>query len=159
MHRRFRIGLPKMHRLKSKEPPQTFVPQILASSYPKWANCKGFLEPKSVIDQKFKNLQLEKCRYIKDIQIMFWDTAQYFHSKQLRKSFEEIFSLKFVQVGYKRPTSFFQTNIVTCFFMPASLNLQVQLSYFYRIIYIFFKKKIVNFGIFLVMKPAERSAK
>ena len=34
--------------LKSKEPPQTFVPKILASLYPKWANCKGLLEPKSV---------------------------------------------------------------------------------------------------------------
>ena len=34
---------------------------------------------------------------------MFWDTAQYFHSKTLRKSVEKIFSLKFVQVGYKRP--------------------------------------------------------
>ena len=34
--------------LKSKEPPQTFVPKILASWYPEWANCKGFLEPKSV---------------------------------------------------------------------------------------------------------------
>ena len=31
--------------LKSKEPPQTFVPQILVSLYPEWANCKGFLEP------------------------------------------------------------------------------------------------------------------
>ena len=35
-------------RLKSKEPPQTFVPKILVSWYPEWANCKGFLEPKSV---------------------------------------------------------------------------------------------------------------
>ena len=35
-------------KLKSKEPPQTFVPKILVSWYPKWANCKGFLEPKSV---------------------------------------------------------------------------------------------------------------
>ena len=37
-----------VYRLKSKEPLQTFVPKILASSYPKWAKCKGFLEPKSV---------------------------------------------------------------------------------------------------------------
>ena len=34
------------YKLKSKEPPKTFVPKILASSYPEWANCKGFLEPK-----------------------------------------------------------------------------------------------------------------
>ena len=34
--------------LKSKEPPQTFDPEILASSYPKWANIKGFFETKSV---------------------------------------------------------------------------------------------------------------
>ena len=82
------------------------------------------------IEQKVKNLQLEKCRYIKDIKIMFWDTAEYFHSKQLRKSFEKIFSLKFVQVGYKRQNSFFLLYIVTCSFIPASLNLLVQLSYF-----------------------------
>lgn len=31
-----------------KEPPPTFVPKILVSWYPEWANCKGFLEPKSV---------------------------------------------------------------------------------------------------------------
>ena len=31
-----------------KEPPQTFVPKILVSWYSEWANCKGFLEPKSV---------------------------------------------------------------------------------------------------------------
>ena len=37
-----------INRLKSKESPQTFVPKILASWYPEWANCKGFLEPKSV---------------------------------------------------------------------------------------------------------------
>ena len=34
--------------LKSKESPQTFVPKILVSWYPEWANCKGFLEPESV---------------------------------------------------------------------------------------------------------------
>jgi hypothetical protein len=74
------------------------------------------------IEQKVKNLQLEKCRYIKEIKITFWDTAQYFHSKQLRKSFEKIFSLKCVQVENKRPKSCFQINIVTYSFMPASLN-------------------------------------
>ena len=109
--------------LKSKEPLQTFVPQILVSWYPEWANCKGFWNLNQSIEQKVKNLQLEKCRYIKDIKIMFWDTEQYFHSKQLRKSFEKICSLKFVQVGYKRQNSFFQINIVTCSFMPASPNL------------------------------------
>ena len=31
-------------KLKSKEQPQTFVPKILVSWYPEWANCKGFLE-------------------------------------------------------------------------------------------------------------------
>ena len=31
-----------------KEPPQTFVLKILVSWYSEWANCKGFLEPKSV---------------------------------------------------------------------------------------------------------------
>ena len=43
------LGSTERHgTLKSKEPPRTFVPKILASWYPKWANCKGFLEPKSV---------------------------------------------------------------------------------------------------------------
>ena len=39
-----------VHRgtLKSKEPPQTFVPKILLSLYLEWANCKGFLKPKSI---------------------------------------------------------------------------------------------------------------
>ena len=31
-----------------KEPPQTFVPKISVSWYSEWANCKVFLEPKSV---------------------------------------------------------------------------------------------------------------
>ena len=35
-------------KLKSKEPPQTFVLKILVSWYLEWANCKGFLEPKSI---------------------------------------------------------------------------------------------------------------
>ena len=81
------------------------------------------------IEQKVKNLRLEKCRYIKDIKVTLWDTAQYFDSKQLRKSIKKICSLKFVRVGYKRQTSFFQINIVTCSFMPASPNLLGQLSY------------------------------
>ena len=38
----------EQEKLKSKEPPQTFVPRIWASWYPEWANCTGFLEPKSV---------------------------------------------------------------------------------------------------------------
>ena len=35
-------------KLKYKEPPQTVVPKILVSWYLEWANCKGFLEPKSI---------------------------------------------------------------------------------------------------------------
>ena len=31
------------------------------------------------IEQKVKNLIFEECRYIKDIKVTFWDTAQYFH--------------------------------------------------------------------------------
>ena len=42
---------------------------------------------------------------------------------------------------------FVQINILTCSFIQASLKLQVQLSYFWTIIYFIFKKK-VNFGIF-----------
>ena len=57
--------------------------------------ARGFWNLNQSIEQKVKNLLLEKCRYIKDIQITFWDTAQYFHSKQLIKSFEKIFSLIF----------------------------------------------------------------
>ena len=60
--------------------------------------ARGFWNLNQSIEQKVKNLQLEKCRYIKDIQITFWDTAQYFHSKQLIKSVEKIFLLKFVHV-------------------------------------------------------------
>ena len=59
-----------------------------------------------------------------------WRCLQNIVLQNPKKIFEKIFSLKFVQVGYKRPKSFFQINIVTCSFMPASLNLQVQLSYF-----------------------------
>ena len=106
--------------------------------------ARGFWNLNQSIEQKVKNLQLEKCRCIKDIKITFWDTAQYFHSKQLIKSFEKIFSLKFVQVGYKRPNRFFQINIVTCSFMPASQNLQLFLNH--NIFYL--KNKIVNLGIF-----------
>ena len=87
--------------------------------------ARDFWNLNQSIEQKVKYLQLEKCRYIKDIKITFWDIAQYFHSKQLWKSFETIHSLKFVLVGYKRPKSFFQIHIVTCSLMPASLNLQV----------------------------------
>ena len=36
------IGEENGSKLKSKEPPHTFVPKILASWYPKLANCKGF---------------------------------------------------------------------------------------------------------------------
>ena len=60
--------------------------------------ARGFWNLNQSIEQKVKNLQLEKCRYIKDIKITFWDTAQYFHSKQLIKSVEKIFLLKFVHV-------------------------------------------------------------
>jgi hypothetical protein len=61
--------------------------------------ARAFWNLNQSIEQKVKNLQLEKCSYIKDIEITFWNTAQYFHSKQLRKSFEKIFSLNLVQVG------------------------------------------------------------
>ena len=73
---------------------------------------------------------MEKCIFMKDIKITFWDTVQYFHTKKLRKSFLKILSLKFVQAGYKRQKVFFFFNIVTWSFMPASPNLLVQLSYF-----------------------------
>ena len=80
---------------------KTFVTRILVSCYPEWANCKGFLKPKSIqwtksiekksktcnqktIEQQIKNLQLEKYGYIKDIKVTSWATAQYFHTKQLR---------------------------------------------------------------------------
>ena len=111
--------------------------------------ARAFWNLNQSIEQKVKNLQLEKCRYIKDIKITFWDTAQYFHSKQLRKSFEKIFSLKFVQVGYKRPKSFFSNKYCdllfhasfTKFTGPAKLFLNNNIFYFQ-------KKKKVNFGIF-----------
>ena len=51
-------------------------------------NARVFFNLNQSIEQKVKNLQLEKCRYIKDK--TFWDTAQYFHSEQLRKLFEKI---------------------------------------------------------------------
>ena len=35
------------------------------------------------IHKKNENFQWEKCRYIKDIEKTFSDTAQYFHSKHL----------------------------------------------------------------------------
>ena len=117
--------------LKSKEPTTTFVPKILVSWFTEWVNCKGFLEPKSIHwKKKQKNLKLEKWSYITDIKITFWETAQYIHSKQLEYSFEKIFSLIFGQIGCKRQKSYFQTNIVTCLFIPTSPNLLVQLSYF-----------------------------
>ena len=79
-------------------------------------------------------------KYIKDIKITFLDTAQYFHSKQQRKSFEQIFSLKFVQVGYKRPTSLFSNKYCdllihasfTKFTGPAKLFLNNNIFYFLK---------------------------
>ena len=46
--------------------------------------ARGFWNLNQSIEQKIKNLQWEKCRYITDIEITFWDTAQYFHSKHLK---------------------------------------------------------------------------
>ena len=107
-----------------------FCPKNLGILVSGMGQLQGFFG--TYISPLNKNLKLAigKCIYITDIKTTFWDTAQYFHSKQLRKSFEKIFSLKFVKVGYKRPNSFFQKNIVTCSLVPALLNLQVQLSYF-----------------------------
>ena len=39
----------------------------------------------SIDNKKSKNLQWEKCRCITDIEQAFSDTAQYFHSKHLKK--------------------------------------------------------------------------
>ena len=129
-YRRQRISKPMRIDWNPWNPPQTFVQKILISWYPEWVNCKVFLNLNQSIERKFKNLPLEKCRFITDIKTMFWDTAQYFHSKQLKHSFEKIFSLKLGQVGCKRQKKYFQINIVTCLFMPASPNLLVQLRYF-----------------------------
>ena len=63
------------------------------------------------------------CRYNTDINITIWDTAQYFHSKQLlKKSFEKICPLIFVQVGCKSQKSYFQ---ITWSFMPAGISYNV----------------------------------
>ena len=114
---------------------------------------RGFWNLNQSIEQNGKNLQLEKCIIIKGIKITFWDTAQYFHRKQLRKSFEKIFLLKFVEVGYKRKKKFFQINTsFTKCTSPAKLFLNNSLFYLLN----FFSS---TFGIFVVMKPAERSVK
>ena len=56
---------------------------------------------------------------------------------------------------------FFQIiNIVTWSLMPASPNLLVQLKLFLNNnIFNFLKKKFATFGIFVVIRPAERSVK
>ena len=56
-----------LFKLKTKEPPLTFVPTIVVSWYPEWANCKGFWNLNQSIKQKIKKLQMEKCRYIRNI--------------------------------------------------------------------------------------------
>ena len=109
--------------------------------------ARGFWNLNQSIEQKVKNLQLEKSIYIKDITITFWDTAQYFHSKQLRKSF-----------GYKRPKSFFQIHIVIFSFIFTKFTGPAKL-FPKNNIFFFSKKKLWILGFFLVMKPAERSAK
>ena len=48
LHRSMLLKGTDILTLKSKEPPQAFVPNILVSWYPEWVNCKGFLEPKSM---------------------------------------------------------------------------------------------------------------
>ena len=81
----------KRFRLKSKEPPQTFVPKILVSWYPEWVNFKRFLEPKSIhwtknqklaigkvkIDNRHKNYVLGHCTVIS------LKTAKCIHLKNL----------------------------------------------------------------------------
>ena len=56
--------------------------------------ARAFWNLNQSIDQKFKNLQLEKCRYIKDKNYVLGHCTV-FSLKQL----EKIVSLKFVQVG------------------------------------------------------------
>ena len=82
LHDQFQVDLPNtmICTLKSKEPTQTFVPKIFVSWYLGIRNgsiARGFWNLNQSIEQKIKNLKLEKCRYITDIKIMFWDTAQY----------------------------------------------------------------------------------
>ena len=84
--------------------------------------ARGFWNLNQSIEQKDKNLQLEKCRYTKDIKIMFWDTAQYFHSKQLRKLFKKSVHKNLSRFDMKGQKGFFLINIVTCSFMPVSLK-------------------------------------
>ena len=88
-------------RLKSKEPPQTFVPKSWYLGIQNGLIPRVFWNLNQSIEQKIKNLQLKKCRYITNIKITFLDTSQYFHSKQLTYSFEKIFSLKLGQVVTK----------------------------------------------------------
>ena len=71
-------------RLKSKEPPQTFVPKIWYLGISNLPFARVFLNLNQSIEHRIENFQLEKCRYITDIKIKFWDTAQYFHSKKLK---------------------------------------------------------------------------
>ena len=50
-----------------------------------WALCKPRFEPNSINSQKSENLLWEEaCIYITDIEKLFSDTAQYFHSKHLK---------------------------------------------------------------------------
>ena len=51
--------------------------------------ARGFWNLFQSIEQKLKNLHVEKFRYRTDIKITFWDTAQYFHSKQVKKNHQK----------------------------------------------------------------------
>ena len=88
--------------LKSKEPPKLLSQKSWYLGIRNGSITRVFWNLNQSIAQKIKNLQLEKFIYITDIKIMFCNTAQYFHSKQLKYSFEKIFSMKFGQVGCKR---------------------------------------------------------
>ena len=101
--------------------------------------ARGFWNLNQPIEQKVKKLRLKKCRYIKDIKITFWDTAQYFHSKQLRKSFEKnLFTKIFTGWIYKAKKFFFANKYCdllfhasfTKFTGPAKLFLNNNIVYF-----------------------------
>ena len=67
-------------------PAETKISVLLSASVERFgvSHMRDFWNLNQSIEQKIKNLLLEKFRNIKDIQITFWDTAECFHSKQLR---------------------------------------------------------------------------
>ena len=105
-------------------------------------------------------MQLEKCRYLTDIQITFWDTAQYFNSKQLKYSFEKKISLKVGQIGCKRPNSYFLNKYCDLLVNASFTKFTGQDKLFLNNLLINLKKKnIAGFVNFVGIKPAERSVK